>query len=1129
MVDRVEDRVGQSLGNYRMLRLLGRGGFASVYLGEHSYLKSHAALKVLHTHLSEEDAAKFLQEAQTLARLTHPYIVRVLDFAVQDGMPFLVMEYAPHGTLRQHHVKETPLPLETIVSYVQQVASALQYAHDQRLMHRDVKPENMLLNERSQVLLSDFGLSIYLPQTLSGSSQEMAQPMAGTVLYMAPEQIQGKPRAASDQYALAVVVYEWLCGKPPFNGSLFEVARQHLWVPPPSLREQVPDLSPALEAVVLRALAKAPKERFASVQDFAFAFEHACGEALSPSATYMTTPASSIRRDESQSIVEGTSWHEQVRKGPVPSTPLVGRKLEWAQLQAAWQSAAAGQPQLLVLSGEAGIGKTRLAEELLVEVSWQGIATASARCYAAEGELAYTPVAAWLRAEALHRSLVVLAGVWLTEVARLMPELLVERPALPPPGLLTEGWQRQRWFEALARAILAGHRPVLLLLDDMQWCDQETLTFLHYLLRFDPQERLLIVGTLRSEELVASHSLESLLVALRRDHQVTEIALKPFDAAETAMLAGYVTGRNLSQALAANLYQATEGNPLFVVESLRMGVGEQEGLEHQPSDQSIALPSVVLPSTVQAVIAARFEQLSSTARELASIAAVIGRAFSFDVLKRASGSEEDVLVQGLDELWQRRIIREQGTESYDFSHDKLREGAYAGLSRARRRLLHRRVAEALEAVYADDADALNTVSGQIAVHYEHGGVVERAIRYYRQAAEAARQVYANAEAIASYKRALALLEATPRSEAKREMLAQLYESVGNLLDLTGQWDAARAAYQSALTFVPQHELIWQARLYRQIGGTELQHEKELHYFDIAEALLGKGPTDDTPAWRHEWIEHQLLRMRLYYNWAKLPELVALVQKERPIIEQYGNPTQRARFFSRLAMVTYRRDRYVSSEETLQHHQAASAASQESEDSNAIATAQFELGFGYLWHDELDRAEEQFQTALPLAERTGNRLLQGRCLTYLTIVYRKRGELENVGRYASQALAIATAIMMTEYISMARGNMAWVAWREGNMAEAQKHGQAALETFDPGEEPFMWTALWPLIGVAIVQDNLSDAIKYTRILLVPVQQRLPDELTAPLEAAIQAWDPGEPETARNHLHRAVALAREMRYL
>ena len=154
------DRVGQQLGNYRIIRPLGQGGFAEVYLGEHLRLRTQAAIKILHTQLAGDDAAGFLSEAQTIGHLEHPHIVRVLDFDVKEGVPFLVMSYAPNGTLRHRHPKGTQLPLETILLYVKQIADALQYAHDEKLIHRDVKPENMLLGRRNEVLLSDFGIAI---------------------------------------------------------------------------------------------------------------------------------------------------------------------------------------------------------------------------------------------------------------------------------------------------------------------------------------------------------------------------------------------------------------------------------------------------------------------------------------------------------------------------------------------------------------------------------------------------------------------------------------------------------------------------------------------------------------------------------------------------------------------------------------------------------------------------------------------------------------------------------------------------------------------------------------------------------------------------------------------------------
>ncbi|MFL5625105.1 MAG: protein kinase domain-containing protein [Ktedonobacteraceae bacterium] len=266
------DRVGQQLGNYRLLRKIGQGAFAEVYLGEHLYLERPAAIKVLHVQMEPQTHEQFRREARTIAHLQHPHIVQVFDFGLDDQTPYLVMEYTPGGTLRSHHPKGTRLSLEQIVMYMKQIASALDYAHQQRVIHRDVKPENLLLNAKDEVVLSDFGIAV-VHQTREPLSM---QDSAGTPLYMAPEQIRGKPCPASDQYALAVVVYEWLCGEPPFRGSLFEVYSQHLSQLPPGLCGRVPDLPSVVEDAVLGALAKDPQQRFSSVQDFATVLEQAC-------------------------------------------------------------------------------------------------------------------------------------------------------------------------------------------------------------------------------------------------------------------------------------------------------------------------------------------------------------------------------------------------------------------------------------------------------------------------------------------------------------------------------------------------------------------------------------------------------------------------------------------------------------------------------------------------------------------------------------------------------------------------------------------------------------------------------------------------------------------------------------
>ncbi len=262
------DKIEQQFGNYRLIRPLGTGGFAEVYLGEHIHLYTQAAIKILHTRMTAEEREDFRTEALTIAHLKHPHIVRVLEFGFQDSItPFLVMDYAPNGSLRSSY--RGSIPLTTILPTVKALAAALDYAHQQNIVHRDIKPDNMLLGANGEVLLSDFGIAVATPAT----GVQRTQDATGTPAYMAPEQFQGKPRPASDQYALAVTVYEWLCGKRPFDGDATALGYQHVHSAPPSLHRQQPSVTPAVERVIFKALAKDPHARFATVTAFADALE----------------------------------------------------------------------------------------------------------------------------------------------------------------------------------------------------------------------------------------------------------------------------------------------------------------------------------------------------------------------------------------------------------------------------------------------------------------------------------------------------------------------------------------------------------------------------------------------------------------------------------------------------------------------------------------------------------------------------------------------------------------------------------------------------------------------------------------------------------------------------------------
>lgn len=276
----MDNRIGQQLGNYRLVDLLGRGALTKVYLGEHVHLNTLAAIKVLDASSSDTNFIFwFKREAGVIAKLVHPNIIRVLEFdVVQGSIAFLVVTYAPRGTFPRNYPKGSRLSSTIILPYVKRLCSALQYAHNWGAVHGDIRSEHILLGDNDEVLLDHFGSQL-LKKDLSAEAR-----IADMNVYRAPEQLSYRISPASDQYALGVVVYEWLCGKPPFEGNTWEIIKKMCYKSPPPLRETMPTIPLAIEQVVLKALAKDPQQRFSSIEGFANAFEHACSlELATPS------------------------------------------------------------------------------------------------------------------------------------------------------------------------------------------------------------------------------------------------------------------------------------------------------------------------------------------------------------------------------------------------------------------------------------------------------------------------------------------------------------------------------------------------------------------------------------------------------------------------------------------------------------------------------------------------------------------------------------------------------------------------------------------------------------------------------------------------------------------------------
>ncbi|HEX2126349.1 MAG TPA: BTAD domain-containing putative transcriptional regulator [Thermoleophilaceae bacterium] len=493
---------------------------------------------------------------------------------------------------------------------------------------------------------------------------------------------------------------------------------------------------------------------------------HACATTL---VRELGVEPSAATRQSYEALLEAAP---EPAEGPgMPARPpLIGRRAERARLAALWQSSEAGRAQLVLVTGEAGIGKSRLIEELRSWCAHRGARIAESRSYAAEGSMAYGALVAWLRSEPIAARLRRVAPAHVTELARLLPELLTEVPGLPAPEPLAEDEQRQRLFAAAGQAIVSAGAPLLLVAEDLHWCDAQTLRFVHYLLRAEPEGRLLVAASARREELDTRGPVRELVDALRALGVVSEVSLSRLSPEETVLLAERLTDRPLTEDEAKRFYEESEGVPLFLVEALRA--------EAEPA----TAPTGEMSERVRAVIDSRLARLSDPAAELVGVAATIGREFTTEVLADASQVDEEAMLRGLDELWRRAIVRARGANGYDFSHGKIREAAYGALSPAAARHHHLRVAETLQRSHAEDLDA---VSAQIASHYEAAGAIEEAIGWHAKAADAAQRLYASADAVRHLERALGLVGGLPAGKRDALELGLLTKLPAPLLAVEG--------------------------------------------------------------------------------------------------------------------------------------------------------------------------------------------------------------------------------------------------------------------------------------------------------------------------------------------------------
>ena len=758
-----------------------------VFLADDTQLGRKVAIKFLAEALEADPKARerLHREARSAAALDHPFICKIHEIAEIEGRTGIVMEHVPGETL-QAMLRRSPPSAARALEIAGEIAEALETAHQRRVVHRDLKPSNVMLTEQGRVKVMDFGLAKAIPAADGVADQaETIGPITdsgvrvGTPGYMSPEQLLGgEADARSDIFAFGVL----LAGVHPFTrsspGSTMTAVLRETPVP---IGQYAKQTSTSTQVTMDRLLAKDPGERYQSFADVRADLRRLLGE------TSSLTPAPS-RASASDTPAPGR-------------TPYVGREAEQAELERLLDEAIAGRGALVFVGGEPGVGKTRLAEELLLKARQRGCLAQTGHCYEMEGAPPFIP---WV--EMVERSVRIVPkaafrealGDAAAEVARLVPELRQLFPDLPPPVELPADQQRRYLFNNFLGFIDRAARvtPHALLLDDLHWADESTLALLQHIAPHLAQMPMLIVGTYRDVDLDAERPFARTLETLTRQRLAHKIALKRLDQASVADLLTAMAGQTAPEPLVGAVFRETEGNPFFVEEVYQHLAEEGKLFDDEGRWRTdLRVEELDVPEGIKLVIGRRIQRLSKDSRQLLTMAAVVGRSFDLPLLT-ALGDDEDAVLTALEDAEAGQLIRTVSAGRvlrWEFAHGLIRQTLEGALSLPRRQRAHLRVAEAMEQVYGDRVERH---ASDLAHHLYQAGAAadpEKTVRFLTLAGDRAVDAGAFDEAVRCFDDALSTLD-----EGEARQVTELQVRRGLALRSLDRHDEAIEVLQAAL-------------------------------------------------------------------------------------------------------------------------------------------------------------------------------------------------------------------------------------------------------------------------------------------------------------------------------------------
>jgi tetratricopeptide (TPR) repeat protein len=786
---RTPEQLPETLLHYRIVAKLGEGGMGSVYAAVDTKLGRKVAIKCVNLKGAGESAReRLLREARSASALNHPSIVTVHAIEEADGIDFIVMEHVD-GKPVSRLVAEGGPAVEQALAIAAEVADALACAHGAGLVHRDIKPDNVMVTEQGRAKVLDFGIAKSARARIDATAATLFPPITaagvvvGTVPYMSPEQLRDEPLdARSDVFSLGALLYEMLTGRRPFAGrDAVTLIHQITAVDPPapsSIAERVPRY---VDAIVLRALAKSPAHRFPSATDFAAALRSSPTTAL---------PPVSRRRPEAELL-------------------LVGRDRETRELGLAFARAVDGAGSLVLVTGEAGAGKTALAEWLVAHAARAPSAPLVGRGRALDtfgaGE-AYLPLF-----DAMSDLLASAHGSMVRETLNTVaPTWAVELPSGNTTGAMDAlrreslGASKERLVRELSECVsaLSARAPVVLVLEDLHWIDRASVDALQHLAQKLTRQRVLMLATLRPSEVEAKgHPLRGPFAEWRAKRTCVELRLGELSSEDVGRwLDARFPGHDFAPSLPRSIAARSDGHPLFVASMIDFLVSS--GVISRRGDawhaEAATAEGLAVPDNLRDMLGAKLDVLSEEQRDMLQVASVQGEDFVATVLGDMLGLDDVAVESDLTQLARTgRLLRHVGEEElpdgtlatrWRFAHVLYRDVLYGELPVKRRIQLHRQAGTSLVARHGSEARKL---AAMLAVHFEQGRDFARATTLLSQAGDNAMRVCAGIEAERHYTQALACAERIDARERDRAAATVLRQRAVALTGM-GRYDAAIA-------------------------------------------------------------------------------------------------------------------------------------------------------------------------------------------------------------------------------------------------------------------------------------------------------------------------------------------------